>query len=289
MMKRWGLILIALTLVVACGQPKQKIAVDANLPPVDFVVQPPDGRQEFSVEGSQSMEIMGTSMENFFRFHWRASNWKIDSDSTRSADVRFTEVQATERRGQTAAPEPIASYDRLENFSTRYVLSKEGFKPVSEPARDQEFMQAFSVLSQGLSSFDFETPDAPVRPGESWTVAMDPADLGPMAVAAKDSMIHLTYIENIKYKKSNCAKVKVKVSIPLDGMIEQGPAKSHIGGSIESEATALFDLEKRFYVLVKQSSVMKITGQDYDEDGKELGSEKSFAQNGFFEITYLGR
>ncbi|MBC8368255.1 hypothetical protein H8E52_12685 [bacterium] len=289
MMKRWGIIVAVALLLVACGQPKQKVVVESDLPPVDFVVNPADGIYKFGVEGSQAIEVMGTSMENFFRYKWRASNWKVEDDSTRSADVRFTDVQATERRGQTAAPEPIASYDRLENFSTRYRLDREGFKPVSEPARDQEFMQAFSVLGQGLSSFDFETPEAPMRPGESWTVSMDPGELGPMSVAALDSTIHLTYVDNIKYERSQCARVKVKVKIPLDGTMEQGPAKSHITGSIESEATALYDLEKRFYVLVKQSSIMKITGQDFDADGKALGGEKSFAQNGFFEITYLGR
>ncbi len=289
MMARWGTVLLVALLLVGCGQPKQKVVVDKNLPPVDFVIQPPAENLQFGVEGSQTIEVMGTSMENFFRFEWKASRWKMEEDGSRSADVRFSKVQATERRGQTATPEAIASFGRLENFSTRYKLTDEGFEPIQEPARDAEFMQAFSALNQGLSAFDFERPEKPMRPGDSWTVTMDSEDLGPMAQAVTDSTIHLTYTGNIKYKKRDCARVEIIMNLPMDGEIEQGPAKSHVTGSLEAEATALYDLEKRFYVLVKQSSTMKIKGQDYDEDGKPLGGEKSFAQNGFFEITYLGR
>ncbi len=303
MMARWGLVLMLALLVVGCGQPKQKVAgdpdmaagkakqaaIDMSLPAVDFAVQPPAEALDFDVEGIQMIEVMGTSMETMFRYKWRASQWKENDEGSRTAAVRFTKVQATERRGQTATPEPIESFERLENFSTRFRLTDKGFEPVQEPARDQEFMMAFAALSQGLSAFDFEKPDAPKRPGESWTITMDMEDLGPMGEAATDSLLHITYTGNIRYKKRDCARVEIAMNLPLDGEIEQGPASSHITGSMEAEATALYDLEKRFYVLVKQNSIMKIKAQDYDAEGMSLGGEKSFAQNGNFKIEYSGR
>jgi len=284
----WTLALSVL-LAVGCGQPKRKVALDANLPPVDFSIRPPAENLQFSVEGSQVVEVMGTSMEQFFRYQWRAGSWRDEKDGSRTADLRFSKVQATERSGQAATPEPMTGFDRLEGFHTRYRLDAEGFKPVAEPARDQEFMQAFSVLSQGLTALDFERPDAPVAPGGSWTVPMDMGDLGPMGAAIEDSIIRLRYTGNTRYKGRDCARVEVSMTSPIDGDIQKGPAHSHVTGSLDASVRALFDLQKHFYVQVSQKSTMRIQGQDFDAKGKALGGKKNLAQNSNFEISYLGR
>jgi hypothetical protein len=287
-MKRWGIILLLALLTAGCGQPKQKVRIETNLPPVDFSIKPPAENLEFTVEGSQVMEVMGTNMESSYRFQWRAGNWRDEDDGSRTATVRFSKVAARERRGQMATLEPIKSFDRLEGFSTKYRLDAEGFAPVAEPARDEDFMMAFTTLSQGLSALDFRWPEAQHAPGEEWTIVMDVSELGPMSEIAQDSIVHLKYTGNQVYKGRNCARLEARLSIPLDGRIEQGPATSHVVGSIESTVTRLFDLEKHFFILTKHESVLKIKGQDFDEEGKALGGEKNFAQNGFFEITYLG-
>jgi len=288
MKKLWWMLALAVLLAAGCGQPKQKVVVETDLPPVDFSIRPPAETLEFSVEGSMIMEVMGTSMDNFFRFNWRASRWKEEGDSVRTVDVRFSDVQATERRGQTATPETIKSFDRLEGYSTRFRLDSDGFEPMSDPARDGEFMQAFSMLTQGLSTLDFRWPERPMAPGESWEEIVSREDLGQMGVVAADSVIMLTYTGNTRYKRRDCARVEFKLDIPIDGEMQQGPATSRLTGSILSEGAGLYDPELGFFVFLRNSSTTKIKGVDFDEDGKQMGGEKSFSQTGNMEITYLG-
>jgi len=279
---------LALLLASGCGQPKQPVVVEKELPPMDFAIRPSSTPLEFAVEGGQVMEVMGTGMEHSFRFRWTAGGWREEGDSARTAEVRFSKVEAFERRGEMATPEPMKIYEQLEGFSTRHRLDAEGFSPVAEPARTAEFMQAFAVLEQGLSPLDWRSPGRAIAPGESWTEVLAPDELGPMADVAGDSTITLTYTGNVQYKGRDCARVEAKMTIPLLGEMQQGPAKSRVEGSIESGGAGLYDPELGFFVFWRSTSSMKIRGTDYDEKGEQLGGEKSFSQSGHLEITYLG-
>lgn len=279
---------LALLLAAGCGGPRTQVETGTELPPVDFSIRPPAGSLGFEVEGSQVMEVMGTSVENFFRFEWTAGSWRDEGDSARTAMVRFEEVRATERRGQAATPEPLKSFDKLEGYSTRFRLDAGGFGPVTEPVRDPEFMQAWSVLKQGLSPFDFRGPGRPIAPGESWQETVSPEELGPIAEVATDSTLQLTYTGNVKWKRRDCARVEVSLALPLSGEIRQGPATSRVEGSIESSGAGLYDLELGFFVFWRQSSTVNVTSIDFDEEGQQLGGEKKFSQTGHLEITHLG-
>ena len=282
------LILLLPLLLSACGGGQQAVKTDTDLPPVTLQMSPPAKALGFDVEITSTSQFGGRVMEQFVNYHWKADRWRDESDSTRTARVKFSKVKGMQRTGSATTMDPIDVFDRLEGFSIDYRLDAEGFEHQEEPLKDPEFMGAYGQLRMGMNALDFPSSDTPRAAGETWTEAMPLEEMGPIADVAQDSLIHMTYVGRGQWKTYEIAKVKILAEIPLDGTIEQGPARSEIKGRVKSQGTGFYAPELGFFVYYQGKLETLLNMNDYGEDGERMGGEKTLEQTGQVKISYRG-
>jgi hypothetical protein len=283
-----SLVFLLPLILSACGGGQPAVKVDTELPPAEFKISPPAQPLDFDVELTSTTQFSGREMVQYVNFHWRADRWRDETDSTRTARVKFTKVKGMQRTGSATTMDPIPAFERLEGFTQDYRLDAEGFSALDEPNRDPEFMGAYGQLSMGLSTLDFASTDRPIAAGETWTEVMPLDEMGPIAPVAQDSLVHLTYMGPGRWKSWEVAKVKMEAEIPLDGRIQSGPADSHIKGRIKVQGTGFYSPVLGFFVHFqgKQESLLNI--QNYEGE-ERLGGESTVDQSGEFKISYSGR
>ncbi len=290
---RITILLALITLAAGCGGGADtQVTVDTSQPPLDFTFRPPAEPMSFNVDFSTEAEIRGTALISSVRYSWEARDWQQDGEDW-TCEVRFKNIRAAMRRGSGIAMEPIEEFDRLEGFATRYRRTREGFSPVSEPAKDREFKQLFGQLQAGLVPLDFAIPDTTVHPGGTWIEVQRDGSLEFMREAMKDSTITYTYRGDEVFQGGTRARLHFSSKVALDGEldIDQGPMSGNrvrMTGKIESSGDALLDKERGFLRRVKGKSKVIINQQELDERGKEKGSEFSIVQNLNFSVTFSG-
>ncbi len=292
-----GTIVLSFALLLslsACGGGSggSGMVVDSQAPALDFAFKAPAAPLNFTVEFTSEAEFRGTSYISSVRYQWEASDWQVE-DEAWTCDLTFNNVKGAQRSGGGVRMEVIEEFKRLEGFSTRYRKDAEGFAPVSEPARDDEFMGMFAQLQNGLAPLDFAAPPEAIQPGATWTDIMTDLSAQFPAGVAQDSVMTLSYEGNELHQGRDCARISFSAKVPLDGIIdvEEGPqagTRVKLDGKIEISGKAWFDKERGFIIRNEGKSKSIIEQQEVDKRDKPQGGERSFVQNTTFKVSYLG-
>jgi len=260
--------------------------------PLDFSFHPPTAPLLFAVDIASEAELRGTSYISNLRYQWEARDWQPEGEDW-TCEIRFSKLSAGMRSGGGMAMEPQDAVKRLEGFATRYRKTKDGFKPVTRPAKDEEFLAVFSQLQGGLSPLDLRVPATAPRLGESWQLPMKAGALESLRPAMKDSLITYTYTGDEVWQGRDCARLRQKAKLELDGLVtapaeasEQGSAL--VSGRIELEGSGLYD--KARGLLVQSDAKLKfvINQRMANEKGEATGGEQSAVQNLTITIKQLG-
>jgi hypothetical protein len=261
-------------------------------PPLDFSFHPPQAPLLFSVDVASEAEVAGTSYISNLRYQWEARDWQPDGEDW-TCTIRFSQLSAGMRSGGGMAMASQDAVKRLEGFSTSYRKTSEGIKPVTPPAKDEEFLAIFNQLQGGLAPLDLRVPAATPRIGDSWQLPMASEAREALKGAMLDSMITYTYVRDESYQGRSCARLQQKAKIELDGLVtgsgtggEQGSAL--VRGRIEMEGSGLYD--KAQGILVQQSIKLKfvINQREANAKGEATGAEQRIVQNLNLTIKQLG-
>ena len=270
-----------LLLLLGCGGEEPGLRTDTSLPPLKVVFNPESRDLEFAAEISSTSQFSGMVMESFLTFDWKVSHWK-ESDSLRTAKVRFSKVKAMQRSGAATGYEPIKAFSRLEGFSAIYSFDDDkGMEILNKPNKDPEFMQGFSQLQMGLVPMVALPLEEALPYGEAVELPIKARDMLPedSAKMADKVQMTVTWTGMQDFRGHPCARLKFKGFIELDEQAKSGEVSSQTRGKIRISGEGLYSREHRFFLRSQTKLDINLSMQDFDARGKALGGEKSMEQS----------
>jgi hypothetical protein len=250
---------------------------------LEFGFHPPQAPLLFSVDVASEAEVAGTSYISNLRYQWEARDWQAEGEDW-TCEIRFSKLSAGVRSGGGLTMESQDVVKRLEGFSTRYRKTKDGFEPVTPPAKDKEFLAVFEQLQGGLAPLDFRAPATAMRVGETWQLPLRGRAFAALRPAMKDSLVTYTYSGDESYQGRACARLQRQAKFELDGLVtgdaaDAEAASALVRGRIELQASGLYDKAQGFLVQSSAKQKFVINQREANAKGEATGAEQSIVQN----------